>query len=112
MCLEYSAAESGLAFEMTFLSRPGSLRLRRVQREYSVEAAVLWVGFRCRYVWSAAWRGFSNARHNKTLHPTAASVVVCAAFRLYSKLVVIGRRRVSLVVVPMCAALMPLMRPN
>ncbi len=37
-----------------------------------------------------------NTRHNKALHPTAASLVLFAAFRLDSKLVVIGRRRVSL----------------
>ena len=37
---------------------------------------------------------------NKALHPTAASLVLFAAFLLYSKLVVIGRRRVSLVVGP------------
>ncbi len=41
----------------------------------------------------------SKQQPNKTLHPTAASLVLCAAFRLCSKLVVIGRR-VSLVVGP------------
>ncbi len=38
----------------------------------------------------------TNTRHNKALHPTARSVVVFAAFRLGSKLVVTGGRRVSL----------------
>ena len=51
----------------------------------------------------------SNTRHNKALHPTAASLVLFTAFRLCSKLVVIGRRRVSLVVLSLRAALLQLL---
>ena len=52
----------------------------------------------CSSVWVSGGKR-NQQQHNKALHPTAASLVLFAAFRLVSKLVVIGRRRVSLIVV-------------
>jgi len=48
----------------------------------------------------------ANTRHNKALHPTAASLVLFAAFRLCYYVSVIGRRRVSLIVLLRRAALL------
>ncbi len=61
-------------------------------------------------LWRGVWRsrGKTNQQqHNKALHPTARSVVVFAALRLDSKLVVTGGRRVSLA---LCRARLLLMR--
>ena len=52
-----------------------------------------------RSLWRGVWRSgrkTNQQQHNQALHPTARSVVVFAAFRLDSKLVVTGGRRVSL----------------
>jgi len=70
----------------------------------------------------ALWRGLvaavisaaatSRQQHNKALHPTAASLVLFAALRLYCYVTAIGRRRVSLVVLPVRPVFMSPKRRN